>query len=231
MGDEILLPSTGQAASRDGEAVPRKNAVRRLWWKRPFDLAVASGMLLLTGPLVGALALAIRLANGGPAFYSQERIGMHGRPFRIWKLRTMHANNDEKAHRNAAANWFTGHDNGNGFKSLEDPRITRLGRILRRTSLDELPQLINVLRGEMSMVGPRPAIPYEINFYEPQYFRRQEVPPGITGLWQASGRDRLSAQSMMALDLNYVERASLALDLKILMKTGPAVISAALRAR
>jgi lipopolysaccharide/colanic/teichoic acid biosynthesis glycosyltransferase len=106
-----------------------------------------------------------------------------------------------------------------------------VGRVLRRTSLDELPQMFNVLRGDMSIVGPRPAIPYELDFYEPEYFRRQEVPPGITGLWQVSGRENISAGKMMELDLSYVQAASLSVDLKILIKTGPAVIGSALKAR
>jgi lipopolysaccharide/colanic/teichoic acid biosynthesis glycosyltransferase len=188
-------------------------------------------MLVVTAPLLSVLAIAVRLDSPGPAFYRQERVGKLGRPFRIWKLRTMQTNNDEKAHHEAAVNWFAGLDNGNGFKTLGDRRITRLGRILRRTSLDELPQLLNVLSGEMSMVGPRPAIPYELDLYEPKYFRRQEVLPGVTGHWQVSGRERLSAHRMMELDLEYVERASLWMDVKIMLKTAPVVIGGALRAR
>jgi lipopolysaccharide/colanic/teichoic acid biosynthesis glycosyltransferase len=188
-------------------------------------------MLVALGPLLAALAVAVILESGGPAFYTQERVGMHGRRFRIWKLRTMRVNNDEKAHREAAAKWFQGHHNGNGYKTLDDPRITRVGRALRRSSLDELPQMFNVLRGDMSIVGPRPAIPYELELYEPEYFRRQEVPPGITGLWQVSGRESVSAGKMMELDLRYVGDASFSLDLMILIKTGPAVIGSALKAR
>ena len=207
------------------------HVVRKLWWKRPLDLFIASTALLVTSPLLALLAIAVRVDSPGPALFRQERVGAGGKRFQIWKLRTMHADNDEQAHRQVAANWFAGQDNGTGFKTLRDPRITRLGRVLRRTSLDELPQLFNVLKGEMSIVGPRPAIPYEIELYEPDYFRRQEVAPGVTGLWQVSGRERLSAQAMMALDLDYVERASLSLDLKIILMTAPAVIASAVSAR
>jgi lipopolysaccharide/colanic/teichoic acid biosynthesis glycosyltransferase len=188
-------------------------------------------MLAALGPLLVVLAIAILLESGGPAFYKQERVGIHGRRFRMWKLRTMRVNNDEKAHREAAAKWFEGRQSSNGYKTLDDPRITRVGRVLRRTSLDELPQMFNVLRGDMSIVGPRPAIPYELDLYEPEYFRRQEVPPGITGLWQVSGRENISAGKMMDLDLSYVREASLSLDLMILIKTGPAVLGSALKAR
>ena len=220
-----------QAAGYDATGAVERRVSARLWWKRPLDLLVAGAMLAALGPVLVVLAIAVVLESGGPAFYKQERVGMHGRRFRIWKLRTMRVNNDEKAHREAAAKWFEGRQSSNGYKTLHDPRITRVGRVLRRTSLDELPQMFNVLRGDMSIVGPRPAIPYELDFYEPQYFRRQEVPPGITGLWQVSGRENISGRKMMELDLSYVEDASLSLDLKILVKTGPAVFGSALKAR
>jgi lipopolysaccharide/colanic/teichoic acid biosynthesis glycosyltransferase len=201
-----------------------------MWWKRPLDVAISAPLVIALLPLIGLLGLLVRLESRGPVFYRQERVGLGGRRFRILKLRTMHVNNDENAHRQAALRWFAGHTNGNGYKSLDDPRITRVGRVLRRLSLDELPQLLNVLWGDMSLVGPRPAIPYELEFYEPSYFQRQDVPPGITGLWQVSGRDRVSAARMMEIDLRYVRDVSLWLDLKILAKTGPAVLAGALQA-
>src|SRR5438445_1496378 len=123
------------------------------------------------------------------------------------------------------AGWFRGDDRVRGYNSIPNPRVTRMGRLLRRTSLDELPQLFNVLRGEMSLVGPRPAIGYELAHYAPWYFERLRVLPGITGLWQVSGRDRLTASEMMALDVRYVRQRSLWLDMKILAKTGPAVMA------
>lgn len=201
-----------------------------MWWKRPLDLLVGAPLFIVLLPAMVLLGVLVKLESPGPVFYRQERVGRDGRPFRIFKFRTMQTNNDESAHREAAARWFAGHPNGTGYKSLDDPRITRIGRFLRRFSLDELPQLLNVLRGEMSLVGPRPAIPYELELYLPPYFERQRVPPGITGLWQVSGRDRVSAATMMEIDLRYVRDASLWLDIKILVRTGAAVLSSALRA-
>lgn len=198
-----------------------------LWWKRPFDLVVSTIALLLILPLVLVLALAVVVETRGPALFGQERIGYEGRRFRIWKLRTMHAGCDQSTHRRAAADWFAGQAAGNSYKTLEDPRITRVGRLLRRTNLDELPQLLNVVLGDMSLVGPRPAIPYELALYRPSYFRRLNVPPGMTGLWQVTRRDRLSAAEMMRLDLDYVRRASLWLDLKVLAMTPGAVLKSA----
>jgi lipopolysaccharide/colanic/teichoic acid biosynthesis glycosyltransferase len=179
---------------------------------------------------MGVLALLIRLESHGPAFYRQERVGLDGQLFTIFKLRTMLVDCDELQHRQVAANWFAGVSNSNGYKSPDDPRVTRVGSLLRRLSLDELPQLFNVVRGDMSLVGPRPAIPYELELYAPEYFERQNVPPGITGLWQVKGRDQLSAGEMMDFDLQYVHAASLWLDLKILAMTGPAVLAGALKA-
>jgi lipopolysaccharide/colanic/teichoic acid biosynthesis glycosyltransferase len=201
----------------------------RLWWKRPLDVLLSGALLLVLSPLIGVLALLIRLEGHGPAFYRQERVGLDGRLFTIFKLRTMLVDNDQNEHRQVAAKWFAGVSSSNGYKSLDDPRITRLGRVLRRLSLDEIPQLFNVVRGDMSLVGPRPAIPYELKHYAAEYFERQTVPPGITGLWQVKGRDQLSAVEMMAFDLRYVQEASLWLDLKILVMTAPAVLAGALR--
>ena len=199
-----------------------------MWWKRPLDVAVGGPLAIGLLPVIGLLGLLVRLDSRGPAFYRQERVGLAGKRFQILKLRTMRTDNDDSEHRQAAERWFAGHANGNGYKSLADPRITRVGRFLRRYSLDELPQLVNVIRGDMSLVGPRPAIPYELELYQPAYFGRQQVPPGMTGLWQVSGRDRISAADMMEIDLRYVREASLWLDLKILAKTGSAVVSSGL---
>ncbi len=201
-----------------------------LRWKRPLDVALSGILLLVLAPLLAALVLLIRLQSGGPALYRQERVGLDGQLFTMFKLRTMLVDNDQDQHRQVAANWFAGISGSNGYKSLDDPRITPVGRVLRRLSLDEVPQLFNVVRGDMSLVGPRPAIPYELQHYSAEYFERLDVPPGITGLWQVKDRDRVSAGEMMALDLQYVRTASLLLDLKILAMTGPAVLAAALKA-
>ena len=198
-------------------------------WKRPFDLVVGTIALLGALPIILCLALAVVLDSPGPAFFGQERVGRDGRRFRIWKLRSMQAGCDQAVHRRAAARWFAGQPANDGYKSLDDPRITRLGRLLRRTNLDELPQLFNVVKGDMSLVGPRPAIPYELALYRAADFQRLSVRPGITGLWQVSRRDRLSAAEMMDLDLRYVQQASPWLDLRILFMTVPAVLASARR--
>jgi lipopolysaccharide/colanic/teichoic acid biosynthesis glycosyltransferase len=204
------------------------SARRHLWWKRVLDLMVGGACLIMALPVIGLLALLVKLESPGPAFFRQERIGRFGAHFRIFKLRTMQVGCDETPHREAAAAWFAGRAVDERYKTLADPRITRVGRILRRLDLDELPQLFNVVRGEMSLVGPRPAIPYELAHYRPEYLERFLVPPGITGLWQVTQRECLSAPEMMQLDLQYVKEASLWLDLKILLMTVPALVAAAL---
>src|SRR5436309_1939743 len=153
-------------------------------WKRQFDLILAAVLLVGLSPLFACAALLVHADSPGPAFYRQDRIGRHGKPFRMWKFRSMHVNSDHGPHRRLAAAWFAADDSARRYKSLPDSRVTRVGRVLRKTSLDELPQLFNVLRGEMSLVGPRPAIPYELEYYAPAFFDRQKVLPGITGLWQ-----------------------------------------------
>jgi len=200
-------------------------------WKRPFDLVIGSALLALLSPLIAGLALLVRLDSPGPAFYRQERVGRHGHGFRIWKFRSMYVNSDPAQHHQLAAAWFKADDSVRGYKSRRDARVTRIGRFLRRTSLDELPQLINVIGGEMSLVGPRPAIPYELAYYAPAYFDRQKLMPGITGLWQVHRRDRLSADEMMALDLQYLRDCSLWLDIKILARTVPALLGDILNRR
>lgn len=193
--------------------------------KRVADLTLAAGALFLLSPLFATVALLIRWDSPGPIFYLQERVGRDGVRFKMWKFRSMYVGNHDGKHRQAAEAWFSGKPAPNGYKINQDPRITRLGRFLRRTTIDELPQLFNVLRGEMSLVGPRPAIPYELEHYHDWYFERQRAKPGMTGPWQVSGRDRVSAAEMMSLDVRYVREWSLGLDLKILAETVPAVVS------
>jgi len=165
--------------------------------------------------------------------FRQERVGTGGRRFRVWKFRTMRNGAPDDAHRELIRKMFNGQEaeagdgNGNGkpvYKLVNDARVTRVGRWLRRTSLDELPQLVNVLCGDMSLVGPRPPLPYETDAYDHWQFDRLKVLPGITGLWQVSGRNLLTYRQMCELDLEYVRRWSLWLDLKILVKTIPAVV-------
>jgi lipopolysaccharide/colanic/teichoic acid biosynthesis glycosyltransferase len=193
-------------------------ASRALRWKRPFDVVLAAVLLLCAFPFLVAIALLIRLEGGGPLFFRQERVGRLGAHFRIWKFRTMKLHADDAPHREAAQAWFSAVPCfGSSFKDDRDPRVTRVGRLLRKTDLDELPQLWNVLSGEMSLVGPRPAIPYELDLYQPEYFVRELVRPGMTGLWQVTPhRECVSAAGMMRLDAVYVQGASPGLDLKIL---------------
>jgi len=213
--DSAAAP-TGEpsAASRVGDGT----------WKRPLDVLIATLATIGLSPLIGVVAILVRIDSRGPVFFRQERLGRDGKPFRMWKFRSMYHNSEDGRHRDAATAWFAAQPTGNGYKSLADPRITRVGRFLRRTSLDEIPQLFNVLSGDMSLVGPRPAIAYELTHYQPWYFERQHVKPGMTGLWQVSGRDTVSAQDMMALDIRYVRERTLWLDVRILFLTVPALL-------
>ncbi len=198
--------------------------------KRALDLAIAAPAALVTLPLMLVIALAIRLDSPGPAILKQKRVGLRGATFECRKFRSMYVNNAPGVHQEVVARWFHGiPDAHGGFKIRQDPRVTRVGRWIRRTSLDELPQLFNVLRGEMSLVGPRPAIEYELAYYEAWYFDRFLVRPGITGLWQVSGRDQLSAPEMMRLDLQYIRNWSVGLDLKMILLTVPAVLGRKLK--
>jgi len=195
--------------------------------KRTFDLTFAALAIVLLFPLWLVIAVLIKLDSGGPVFYTQERVGMDGRLFLLYKFRTMKAGADPQLHREyqkafiagrAEAN--IGNDSKPTYKLLADPRITRIGKLLRRTSLDEVPQLLNVLLGDMSLVGPRPPIPYEVEAYELWHRKRLDMKPGLTGLWQVSGRNRLPFEEMVRLDLFYIENWSLLLDLKIILRTG-----------
>jgi lipopolysaccharide/colanic/teichoic acid biosynthesis glycosyltransferase len=168
------------------------------------------------------VAAAVRLSSPGPALYRQVRVGQGRVPFRMWKFRTMVESADRMRPALEAANE---HD-GAMFKMREDPRVTRLGRFLRRYSLDELPQLFNVLAGHMSLVGPRPPLPEEVERYDETELRRLSVKPGITGLWQVSGRSDLSWDETVALDLSYVDNWSYAGDVEVLVRTVRAVVSA-----
>jgi exopolysaccharide biosynthesis polyprenyl glycosylphosphotransferase len=188
--------------------------------KRILDLVLGTILLVFSAPLVLACAVAVRLDSPGPAFFKQRRVGLRGRHFTMWKLRTMQSDAEEQRleleYRNEAG--------GILFKIEDDPRVTRVGRFLRRASLDELPQVINVLAGHMSLVGPRPPLPGEVTGYSDRTGRRLLVKPGMTGLWQVSGRSGLPFEDYVRYDLLYVQNWSVALDLYILWKTVPAVL-------
>ena len=187
--------------------------------KRALDMLLAGAGLLLFAPLWGLIALAIKLDSPGPVLFRQERVGRGEARFNLLKFRSMRQDADQIVHQLLAQNEAT----GPLFKMRNDPRLTRVGRVLRRCSLDEWPQLVNVWRGEMSLIGPRPPLPREVEQYEPWHRRRLEVAPGVTGLWQVSGRSELGFDEMVMLDLYYIENWSLGLDLRILLRTIPAV--------
>jgi exopolysaccharide biosynthesis polyprenyl glycosylphosphotransferase len=190
--------------------------------KGAMDRSVALGALLVLAPVFGALALAVRLSGPGGVFYRQQRVGLGGQPFTMLKFRSMVSGADQQV-----ASLSDGNDaDGLLFKIRHDPRVTPVGRWLRRLSLDELPQLVNVLKGSMSLVGPRPPLPEEVARYDSSVSRRLLVKPGLTGLWQISGRSDLPWEEAVRLDLRYVENWSLALDVQILWKTARAVVTA-----
>jgi lipopolysaccharide/colanic/teichoic acid biosynthesis glycosyltransferase len=218
------------------EGVPAENvapAPSRLYpiAKRALDLAVATAMLVVAVPIFVIAAVAIKLDSPGPVLLRQERIGERGRRFAMLKFRSMYVQTDDRLHREAFQRYRNGEAIGEDraagavYKLSSDPRVTRVGQILRTFSLDELPQLLNVLKGEMSLVGPRPALPYEVALYDSAHLRRLDVPQGMTGLWQVYGRGRVSFDGYMALDLEYVVRRTFVLDLKLLALTLPAVLS------
>jgi exopolysaccharide biosynthesis polyprenyl glycosylphosphotransferase len=189
--------------------------------KGGFDRGISALLLLVLAPVLALIALAVRLDSPGPVLYRQERVGLNGRTFTMLKFRSMVVDAEERLEALRAANI----SDGLLFKMRQDPRVTRVGRWLRRLSLDELPQLLNVLGGSMSLVGPRPPLPREVEGYDAVVQRRLLVKPGLTGLWQISGRSDLTWEESIRLDLRYVENWSLPLDLLILWKTGRAVLS------
>ena len=200
--------------------------------KRGLDIIGSSILLAVLAPLFLAIAVAIKLKSSGPVFFEQERVGQKMKPFRMLKFRTMHANVDHKLHHEYVTRFIhSGSDAESGdapgfFKLTNDPRVTPIGTFLRKTSLDELPQLLNVLRGDMSLVGPRPPLPYEVEQYKPWHCRRVlDAKPGITGLWQVTGRSRTTFDEMVRLDLRYARTCSIWTDIKILLATPAAVFS------
>jgi lipopolysaccharide/colanic/teichoic acid biosynthesis glycosyltransferase len=231
----------------DPEPVPARPASRHAGRLldascRALDIAGSAILLVVISPLLCAIAIAIRLDSPGPALFRQRRFGRDQQPFTVHKFRTMEDGVAEDYHRE----FVTGLIKGTGpadsadpaqltpgapstpgprYKMTGDPRVTRCGRLLRRSSLDELPQLWNVLRGEMSLVGPRPPIPYEVEQYPPHWFARFAVKPGVTGLWQVSGRSDVTLEEMVRLDVEYIERRSPWLNIAILLRTVPAVLS------
>ncbi len=195
--------------------------------KRAVDLVLAITLAALAAPVLVLSMAAVRITSPGPAIFRQVRLGAGGRPFTLWKLRTMVDGNDESIHQAYVRALILGKAEplDGAFKLAGDPRVTRIGRILRRFSIDELPQLWNVLTGKMSLIGPRPPLPREAALYDSRTARRLRMKPGLTGLWQVNGRCRLSFEEMVNYDLQYEESWSLWLDLKILLRTPKAILS------
>lgn len=217
-----LYFSSGVDANKEKKA-------KSLWFKRIFDIVGSLGGLLLFSPFFLLIAALVKLTSPGPVFFRQERLGLNGKPFVFLKFRSMEINNDSTIHqqfvkalikKDGSTEDSAGQEEKQVYKIQRDPRITRVGHYLRKTSLDEIPQFINVLRGEMSLIGPRPPIPYELEHYQSWHRHRiMEVKPGITGLWQVRGRSLCDFDDMVRLDLQYIREWSLWLDLKILVQT------------
>lgn len=205
----------------DAQSTALERAVRR-----GIDVLLASVALVILAPLLLVIVASIRLDSPGPALFRQPRIGADRRPFTFYKFRSMRVGGDDAALRELIAAELRGEDAsaGGSWKIGEDPRVTRTGRLLRRTSLDELPQLINVLRGDMSLVGPRPCLQWEATMFPPEYADRFTVRPGLTGLWQVNGRSTVGTLDMLRMDVEYVRRRNLALDAKILLATVPSML-------
>ena len=241
-----LNVSLRQATMRGGQqtitaAAGAGESVLYFACKRCMDVTLAAAMLIVLFPLLLLIAVLIKLDAPGPVIFAQERVGARrrsndgrttweNRPFRVYKFRTMVHNADPSIHEaytKAFVRGLVGAPDGPGakFKLTNDPRVTRVGRILRSTSLDELPQLVNVLKGEMSLVGPRPVPTYEVAEYQPWHRERLAALPGITGVWQVSARCQVSFEGMIRMDIAYVRSRSLWLDLRILLLTVPAVLS------
>jgi lipopolysaccharide/colanic/teichoic acid biosynthesis glycosyltransferase len=239
-----MFPEDGERGGYSGKVAdsklypdlrPRASGKQlRLGVKRAIDIGGSALLLLLTLPLLATIAAIIKLTSKGPVLFTQERLGQFGQRFKCLKFRTMYVDCDPKIHREYVQQFIAGNGNSaheessqkNLYKLTHDPRITPFGRFLRKSSLDEFPQFWNVLRGEMSLVGPRPPVPYEFEVYDVWHRRRVlELKPGVTGLWQVSGRNRIPFQEMVRLDLRYSQKWSLWLDFKILIATPWAVFS------
>jgi exopolysaccharide biosynthesis polyprenyl glycosylphosphotransferase len=230
-GIPFALPACGYRFSRAKPAhgisdgynhfVTVQNKTIQAGVKRLIDIVASFTALVLLSPLLIATALAVKLSSRGPMLFKQLRVGLHGRPFHMLKFRSMVANAEELKARLAAQN----EQNGPVFKMRRDPRVTRVGRFIRKFSIDELPQLVNVLRGEMSIVGPRPPVPSEVAKYEAWQRRRFSVRPGLTCVWQVSGRNKISFEDWMLLDMRYIDHWSLSQDIQLILKTFPVVFT------
>jgi len=236
MRKQSMALDTAQKFQQLTESLASPAGVRlrgRIWTerfvKRLIDVGAALSVAILGFPFFLAVALLIKLTSRGPIFYSQKRIGEHGEGFTLFKFRTMRQDSDDSIHREFTRSFIEGRMPNSSldektpsvYKLTNDPRVTAVGNFLRKTSLDELPQFINILKGEMTIVGPRPPLQYELEHYEEWHKLRLEVRPGLTGLWQVSGRSSVPFDEMVKLDLYYIEHWSLLLDFKIMLRTIP----------
>ena len=200
--------------------------------KRILDIAFTLLILLPLCIVFVIIAVAIWMDSKGPILYRQKRVGLRGAEFNIYKFRSMHVNSDDSVHRDSIIKYMNGQEMNMGtaaaikfqFKLSDDPRVTRVGRFIRKTSIDELPQFFNVLRGEMTLVGPRPPLPYEVELYTPHNWLRLSGKPGLTGIWQVYGRSRVTFQDMVEMDIDYLQHQSLWEDLKLIALTVPVMI-------
>ncbi len=220
--DEISV--TG--SNKHMDKVIAYNLTKYQWWKNVFDRLMAAFIMVVLSPLMVVVALIIKLDSPGSAIFRREQIGKNGRKFTLYKFRTMQANNDDSEYKSYITKYvledapYTVDQNGQAvYKVTNDPRVTRVGDWLRKTNLDELPQFINVLKGDMSAIGPRPDIPFAVNLYSDWHRQRFQVKPGITGLWQVSKRKGLSFDNMVQLDIEYINKQSFLLDTKIFLQT------------
>jgi exopolysaccharide biosynthesis polyprenyl glycosylphosphotransferase len=236
--DQKVVPLYASEVVRGAYALPAASADTgsvAMASKRVIDVLFSLAVIVLGVPFYGLIALLIKLTSEGPVLFVQDRVGKDGRPFKFYKFRTMLVDNSDAEHRSFAAEFIKGRLMQDGdargdargkpvFKLQNDPRVTSIGRFLRKTSLDEFPQFINVLKGDMTLVGPRPPLAYELAHYKEWHRGRLVVKPGLTGLWQVSGRSTVPFDEMVMLDLYYIENWSLALDLKIILRTVPVML-------
>ncbi len=235
----MAIGAPANSGFSDGETRPVVIETRASWkskesryyfWKRVVDIVIAGALLLVLSPVLLMTALAVRLTSPGSVLFRQRRVGKDGKEFEMLKFRSMYHNCDSRTHQEAIKSYMAGEklDATNGSKSpyklTNDPRVTPIGRIIRKTSIDELPQLWNVVMGQMSMVGPRPPIPYELEYYSPRSMERLRGKPGVTGPWQVYGRNKVTFEQMVEMDIVYLGNRSILYDLKLIALTVPAVV-------
>ncbi|MBC8181343.1 exopolysaccharide biosynthesis polyprenyl glycosylphosphotransferase [candidate division KSB1 bacterium] len=233
-GSSISLPMIDTLLFND-ELFPNFSKITFKFIKRALDFLLSLCVLIMISPILFITGLIIKLTSPGPILFTQTRVGYKGRKFKFLKFRSMRVDSDNSIHKDYMEKLIRGEtdkinngsENDPQFKIKDDPRITSIGKLIRKTSIDELPQLWNVLVGDLSLVGPRPPIPYEVKVYDNWHYRRVlDVKPGVTGLWQVSGRNKTTFNDMVRLDIQYLENWSLLLDFKILFKTVRAVFHA-----